>query len=167
MAVTLRDVARAAGVSASAVSRTYTPGASVAPETRARVIAAAERLGYQPNLLASALTTGRTGLVGLLADDFGNPFFLTAFDAFTRALQDRGLRPLLINLKGCRDPDEPVRLLRAYAVDAAVLVSSTLPQGFAGAVQDAGIPVVQAFARPAAGDVIPVTGRQARWRRRR
>jgi DNA-binding LacI/PurR family transcriptional regulator len=148
MPVTLRDVARLAGVSASAVSRTYTPGASVAPETRARVIAAADTLGYLPNRLASGLMTGRTGLVGLIADDFGNPFFLAVLDHFTRALQGRGLRPLLINLSGEDRTEGPVRMLREYSVDAAILISSTLPAGFAAAFRAAGIPLVQAFARP-------------------
>ncbi|MFY8085963.1 MAG: LacI family DNA-binding transcriptional regulator, partial [Rubrivivax sp.] len=47
--VTSIDVARLAEVSQSAVSRSFTPGASVAPETRARVMEAARKLGYRPN----------------------------------------------------------------------------------------------------------------------
>ncbi len=52
--VTSVDVAKRAGVSRSAVSRTFTPGASVAPETRARVMEAAQSLGYQVNILRAA-----------------------------------------------------------------------------------------------------------------
>ena len=54
--VTSIDVARLAEVSQSAVSRSFTPGASVAPETRARVLDAARKLGYRPNAIASTLS---------------------------------------------------------------------------------------------------------------
>ena len=56
--VKAEDVARLAGVSRSAVSRTFTPGASVAEKTRQKVLAAAEELGYQVNIIARAMNTG-------------------------------------------------------------------------------------------------------------
>ena len=80
MAVTLKDVAERAGVSRSAVSRTFTDGASISDKMRQRVEKAARELGYSPNALASSLTTGRTKLVGLVADNFQNPIFLEIFD---------------------------------------------------------------------------------------
>lgn len=151
MAVTLRDVARAAGVSASAVSRSYTEGAPVSAETRARVMEAAERLGYLPNRLASSLTTGRTRLIGLVADDFGNPFFLKVIDLFTRGLQERGFRPLVVHLGEESGAEAAVRSLREYAVEAAVIVSATLPPTVPRAFKAAGVPLVHAFSR-ATGD---------------
>ena len=95
---TLKDVAERAGVSRSAVSRTFTDGASVSDKMRRKVEKAARELGYSPNALASSLTTGRTKLIGLISNNFHNPIFLEVFDLFTRGLQDRGLRPLLVNL---------------------------------------------------------------------
>ena len=151
MAVTLRDVAREAGVSASAVSRAFTPGASVAPATLARIMAASDSLGYLPNRLAASLTTGRTRLVGIVADDFGNPFFLRVFDLMTKGLQARGLRPLLVNLQPGTTAAQALGMLREYAVDAAVLVSGTLPAGFARSFRDAGLPVTHCFAQAATG----------------
>ena len=62
--VTSIDVARLAEVSQSAVSRSFTPGASVAPETRARVMEAARKLGYRPNAIASTLSTRRSRKIG-------------------------------------------------------------------------------------------------------
>ncbi len=59
MNVTLKEVAELAGVSRSAVSRTFTRGALVSAETREKVEQAAHKLGYSPNALASSLTTGR------------------------------------------------------------------------------------------------------------
>ncbi|RYH02118.1 LacI family transcriptional regulator [Salipiger sp. IMCC34102] len=153
MAVTLHDVAVRAGVSKSAVSRTFTPGASVSPAMRVRVERAARELGYQPNVLASSLTTGRTKLIGLISNNFTNPYFLEIFDAFTRALQDADLRPLLLNLSGAADAGESLTKLRQYSVDGVIVASSTLPPQFATVFQDAGIPVVHAFgwSSPVAG----------------
>lgn len=158
MAVTLREVAERAGVSRSAVSRAFTPGASVSQETRAKVMKAAEELGYRPNFLASALTTGRTRLIGLVADNFRNPLFLEIFDRFTRALQERELRPLLVNLSGETNPAHSVDLLRRYSVDGVVVASSTLPPDFAHAFAEAGLPVVHAFGRAEAPLRVPVVG---------
>ena len=120
----LRDVAERAGVSRSAVSRTFTEGASVSPVTRAKVMEAAEALGYRPNLLARSLTTRSTGLIGLVSNNFQNPAFLEIFDLFTRGLQERGLRPLLVNLSDETDPAKSVQLLRQYSVDGVIVASS-------------------------------------------
>ena len=158
MPVTLREVAERAGVSRSAVSRTFTPGASVSGRTRAKVESAARELGYTPSALASALSTGRTRLIGLVANNFHNPLFLEIFDRFTRLLQERGLRPLLVNLTEETDPGKSVRLLRQYSVDAVIVASSTLPDGFARAFRDAGLPVVHAFGRRSAAGEVPVVG---------
>ncbi|MCY1127965.1 LacI family DNA-binding transcriptional regulator [Frigidibacter sp. RF13] len=146
-AVTLREVAERAGVSTSAVSRAFTPGASVSAKKRAAIEAAAQALGYAPSALASALTTGRTQMIGLVSNNFHNPVFLEVFDQFTRGLQDRGLRPLLVNLSGDLSQEEAVQMLRRYSVDGVILASSTLPPAFARRFHEAGLPVVQSFGR--------------------
>ena len=158
MVATLKDVAALAGVSTSAVSRTFTQGASISPAMRARVEHAAAELGYRPNFLAASLTTGRTKLIGLVSNNFHNPVFLEVFDLFTRALQDRGLRPLLVNLSEETDPDASVRLLQQYSVDGVVVASSTLPPGFAEAFAHAGVPVVHSFGRQSDAPVVHVVG---------
>lgn len=157
MAVTLADVAIKAGVSRAAVSRTFTPGASVSAAMRARVEAAAEALGYSPNMLARSLTTRKTQLVGLVSNNFHNPVFLHIFDLFTRGLQDHGLRPLLVNLSEETDPARSLTLLRQYSVDGVIVATSHLPDGFAAAFQAAGVPVVHAFGRVSgATDVVAI-----------
>jgi DNA-binding LacI/PurR family transcriptional regulator len=147
MAVTLKEVAERAGVSRSAVSRTFTDGASVSEKMRRKVEKAAKDLGYSPNALASSLTPGRTKLIGLVSNNFHNPIFLEVFDLFTKGLQERGLRPLLVNLSDDIDAETSVRMLRQYSVDGAVVASSTLPEGFSRAFKDAGVPVVHSFGR--------------------
>ena len=158
MAVTLRDVAELAGVSRSAVSRTFTEGASVSQRTREKVLGAAAALGYSPNALASSLTTGRTKLVGLISNNFHNPIFLEVFDLFTLGLQRRGLRPLLVNLAHETDPAESLDLLRRYSVDAVIVASSTLAPAFAMAFREAGLPVVHTFGRMAGEPQVHVVG---------
>lgn len=158
MAVTLREVAARAGVSRSAVSRVFTPGAPVAPATRARIEAAAAELGYRPSMLASALSTGRTKLIGLVSTNFHNPVFLEIFDRLTRGLQDRSLRPLLVNLSGEMTLEAAVAMLRQYSVDGVILASSTLPPDFPLAFKAAGLPVVHAFGRPADAPAVDIVG---------
>src|SRR5271170_6896816 len=154
---TAEEVARRAGVSTSAVSRTFTEGASVAPKTRAKVLAAAQIVGYKPNALARGLVTKRTELIGLVCDNFDNPLFMEIFDLFTRRLQQRGRRPLLANLSGGTRTDGALQMLLKYNVDGAIVASSTLPPQFLEECADAGMPVVQAFGRPggtAGGNIV-------------
>lgn len=83
--VTVHDVARAAGVSISTVSRALSAPERVAAETRDRVTRVAAELGYRPNHAASGLRMGRTHAVGLLVPDLENPYFATV----TKAVQAR------------------------------------------------------------------------------
>ena len=145
--LTARDVAARAGVSISAVSRTFTDGASVSPGTRGRVLAAARELGYRPNVLAQSLMTGRTKLIGLVSNNFDNPAFMEIFDQFTRRLQQKGLRPLLANLSGATETAAALDMLLQYNADGVIVASSTLPQAFLAGCRDAGLPLVQAFGR--------------------
>lgn len=158
MASTLKDVAIKAGVSTSAVSRTFTDGASVSEKMRRKVEKAAAELGYSPNFLARSLTTRRTKLIGLVSNNFHNPIFLQVFDLFTRGLQDRGLRPLLVNLSDETDPENSLRMLQQYSVDGAVVASSTLPPVFSKAFRDQRLPVVHTFGRYTSNPDVHVVG---------
>ncbi len=158
MPATLKDVAELAGVSTSAVSRTFTPGASVSKTMRTRVEEAARALGYSPNFLARSLTTRRTKLIGLVSNNFHNPVFLQVFDLFTRTLQERDLRPLLLNLTDETDPAHSVRMMQQYSVDGVIVASSTLPPEFAKAFADAGVPVIHSFGRFSGSPQVNVVG---------
>ena len=158
MASTLKDVAARAGVSRSAVSRAFTDGASVSSKMRKKVEKAAAELGYTPNFLARSLTTRRTKLIGLVSNNFHNPIFLEVFDLFTKGLQDRGLRPLLVNLSSETDPEHSVQMLTQYSVDGVIVASSTLPPAFSKAFRDKRIPVVNTFGRYASSPDVHVVG---------
>lgn len=156
--ITLKDVAERAGVSRSAVSRTFTEGASVAAQTRKKVLKAAEELNYSPSLIARSLATNRTKLIGLVANNFQNPAFLEVFDIFTRELQRRGYRPLLVNLSDETDPAKSVVLLKQYNVDAVIIATSTLPASFPSAFRNSGIPVVHSFGKQNPFEPLHVVG---------
>ncbi|WP_342078244.1 LacI family DNA-binding transcriptional regulator [Yoonia sp. SS1-5] len=158
MSPTLKDVANRAGVSTSAVSRTFTDGASVSVKMRRKVEKAAAELGYSPNFLARSLTTRRTKLIGLVANNFHNPIFLEVFDLFTCGLQDRGLRPLLVNLSNETDPAQSVRMLNQYSVDGVIVASSTLPPAFSKAFRDKQMSVVNTFGRYSSSPDVHVVG---------
>jgi len=88
MAVTIRDVAKVAGVSATTVSRVYNHGELVTEETRERVRAVAKRMGYRPNVTAQSLSHGRTQTIGLIVPAPHGEFFseiIRGIDEVTRA----------------------------------------------------------------------------------
>ena len=127
--VSAKDVAELAGVSRTAVSRAFTPGASVAKDTRARIEAAAEQLGYQVNHLARGLITARTNLVALIAAEVNTPYRSALLAALTERLQSAGKVGLLINTD--RSDDSVAQALRqaiAYRTDAAIVLSG-MPDG--------------------------------------
>jgi LacI family transcriptional regulator len=73
--VTLREVAKAAGVSINTASRALNDKPAVSPYTKARVLEAAQRLGYRPNRLARALRYNKTRTLGVIVGDIANPYF--------------------------------------------------------------------------------------------
>jgi DNA-binding LacI/PurR family transcriptional regulator len=121
MAVTIRDVARAAGVSASTVSRALTVPRKVDPLTRERVLRVAEHLGYSPNRAARGLITGRTGTIGLLLPDLANPFFPSLVKAVQQHAHRADHQVLLMDSD--EDPGVELGLVRSLAkqVDGIIL----------------------------------------------
>ena len=87
--VTSTQVARLARVSQSAVSRTFTPGASVSEKMRRRVLEAARKLSYQPNAIARSLITRRSNMMGIVIVNITtNPFYADVLDALSRRFQE-------------------------------------------------------------------------------
>ncbi len=94
--ISAHEVAERAGVSRSAVSRTFTHGASVSPATREKVLRAAEELGYQVNDLARGLLANRSQLIGMIASDPETPFRALQISTLSRLLIENGRVPVLI-----------------------------------------------------------------------
>jgi LacI family transcriptional regulator len=92
---TLRDVARAAGVSTASASRALAGEGSVSAELQARIMAAAARLGYQANLAARALVSGRSRLVGIVAETLADPLIAAVVEQLERGLSAHRYSTLL------------------------------------------------------------------------
>lgn len=93
MSITIKDVAKRAGVSTATVSRVLSGRPSPIPiskETEERVLRAAEDLGYQPHPIARALRMGRTQMVGVIVRDIEDPFFAKIIKAIHRRAYERG-----------------------------------------------------------------------------
>jgi DNA-binding LacI/PurR family transcriptional regulator len=136
------DVAKLAGVSQSAVSRTYTPGASVAQNTRARVVEAARKLGYRPNAIARTLITRKSRMIAVVASYLDNQFYPVVIEKLSQRLQQDGYHVLLFIAPSHQEADELLMQLMQYHVDGIVLLSATLSSGLAKDCANAGIPVV-------------------------
>ena len=123
-AVTLRDVARQAGVSVSTASRAMTPGFTrISEETRRQVQAAIAGLGYEPDISARAISTGHTSLAAIVVSDIRDPFNTEIAQGFNREAVARGL---VATIAGTGDQDDEiarvVRGLRGMQPAAIVLV---------------------------------------------
>ena len=127
MAPTIRDVATAAGVSQATVSRALSMPDLVRPATRARVEAAARRLGYRPNRAARGLITGRTGNLGLIVPDLSNPFFAAVVKGVQAAARAADYSGFIADTD--EEADVEVDLLRALTkqVDGLILCSPRAP----------------------------------------
>jgi len=125
---TITDVAAAAGVAASTVSRAFTRPQRVNHVTREHVLAVAEELGYAPNPAAQALESGRTRTVALLVPDITNPYFAGVVKGAERAAAAAGLTLVLGDTQ--ENPAVEEQLVRRLggAVDGFVLSASRLPE---------------------------------------
>lgn len=143
MAVTIKDVAKAAGVGQATVSRVLNGSGPVGQETRERVLAAARSLGYVPNMLARGLVNRATGTVGLIIPDITNPFFPAVTRGVEDAASQAGYTVFLCNTDNDPAREEvDVLKLRERCVDGIIFVGSqSRRERLARLVQD-GIPVV-------------------------
>jgi DNA-binding LacI/PurR family transcriptional regulator len=141
--VSAQQVARLAGVSRSAVSRAFTPGASIAVETREKVMEAAAQLGYQVNDLARGLLANRSRLVGLVVTKPEIGFRAHLVAALTRALIKRGSIPFLINTGSSeQDLKAAQTALFGYRAEATIILSGSPPASFVELARRNGQPLV-------------------------
>lgn len=141
--ITSLQVAERAGVSQSAVSRTFTPGASVSPKTAEKVRRAAEELGYRPNNLARSLITGKSRIIGLMVAYLENYFYPEALEKLSNELQARGYHVLIFMAsQKAGNIDDVLQEILDYQVDGIIMASVSLSSDFASRCQTSGVPVV-------------------------
>jgi DNA-binding LacI/PurR family transcriptional regulator len=136
------DVARLAGVSQSAVSRTYRKGTSVSDETRRKVHEAATALDYRPSMIPRIMLTHRSNLVGVVVGGLYNPFYANVLEIFASRLQEAGYQILLMHTDSGHSIDGIIPQLSSYRVDAIVSALAVLSTKSADALATLRVPVV-------------------------
>ncbi len=141
--VSAEQVAQLAGVSRSAVSRTFTPGASVAPATREKVLRAAQELGYHVNDLARGVLANQSRLVGIVATKPEIGFRAHLAAALAKFLIQRGSIPILINTGQTEDELLAAqKMLIGHRAEAIIILSGSPPASFFELAQRNGQPLV-------------------------
>ena len=141
--ITSLEVAKLAGVSQSAVSRVFTPGASASKKTGEKVRKAAMELGYRPNILARSLITGRSRIIGLVVAHLDNYFYPEALELLSNALQKKGYHVLVFMAsKTAGNIDDVFEEMLDYQVDGVIAASVAMSSNLAARCNAAGVPVV-------------------------
>jgi 5-deoxy-glucuronate isomerase len=143
MSVTIREVARRAGVSTATVSRILSGASTSRPATVAAVRAAAEALDYRPSSIARSLKTRLARTLGLIVTDVHDPFFPELVAAVEDAAWEHGLRIILCN--GARDPRREadyLALLQDGRVDGLIVAAGHVTAAYAAQLARSAVPVV-------------------------
>lgn len=147
MAITIKEVAKRAGVSVKTVSRALNNETEISKSTRAHVLEVAREMGYRPNLLARSLVTGRTHAVGIIIPDVTDPFFPELILGAEAVAQKRGFNVFLCN--SGKDPVQElnyVDLLSERQVDGMIIVGSRLdPEGLRAATKDQHVVILSPY----------------------
>jgi DNA-binding LacI/PurR family transcriptional regulator len=141
--VTSLEVAKRAGVSQSAVSRVFTPGASASNKTVLKVREAAQELGYRPNILARSLITGKSRIIGLIVAYLDNYFYPVALEKLSNTLQKEGYHVLVFMASNDNQSTEQViEELLDYQVDGIIIASVGISNDVTARCEAMGVPVV-------------------------
>lgn len=121
--ITIYDIAREAGVSASTVSRVLTNSARVRPDKKQRVLELVEKYNFKPNALAKGLSDTRSNIIGILTADIRNPFYAELFVSCEQAAQECGYTVLLANTLGETVRErEMLQMLKGQQAEAIIQI---------------------------------------------
>ncbi len=131
MPVTMRDVALQAGVSIKTVSRVVNHQPEISDATRQRVLAVIDNLGYRPNVLARALVTQRTQIIGLVVVTLDNPYFIEVARGLQAAGREHDYQTFLATSdENPREEQHLLESLVAYGVDGIVVYATSYSDGY-------------------------------------
>lgn len=141
--VTMKDVAKEAGVALSTVSHFLNGTAPVAPETRKKILEAIERLNYRPDLTARNLKRQKTSALGLFIPDVTNPFYAELAQGVTDVAQEAGYSVILYATSYKEKLEESfVSLVEQHQVDGVVIAYSFIAERLWGRLASSGVPAV-------------------------
>ncbi|MFT2109700.1 LacI family DNA-binding transcriptional regulator [Marinomonas sp. 2405UD68-3] len=136
------DVAKAAGVSQSMVSRAFTPGSSINPEKRELIFSKAKELGYRPNIMARSMITKKSKIIGFVFGYLENQYYPLALEKLSREFQAKGYHSLMFFSDNQSSADEIVQEFLQYQIDAVILASVSLSPDWIEACHSLSVPVV-------------------------
>ncbi len=126
---TIKDIAEEANVSKSTVSRVLNDKAIVNEQTRNTVLEAMKALGYQPNVFARGLASGRSMTVGVVTQNIGSPFYDTVMQGVIEGFAGTGYSPIFVNGQWKESTElEVIRTLLDRQVDGLLLAGGDIPQ---------------------------------------
>ena len=154
VSVTIKDIARVAGVSHSTVSRALSDSPLISSETKARIRRLADEMGYSPSALGRGLVTRRSGTIGLVVTTITDPFIGEVVQGIEETALSCQYNTILCNSNSEPERElKTVRALREKRVDAIIVTSSRVGSLYLAHLRGAGVPIVL-INNQAAGDYI-------------
>jgi DNA-binding LacI/PurR family transcriptional regulator len=149
MTVTIKDVARRAGVSIQTVSNVLNRRVNVRPQTRSKVLKASEELNYMPNAIARSLVTRKTKAIGLIITNIRNPIYGDVVASINEVAERYGYSVIVGNTQRDSVSEQRiVNLLFEQRVDGVLLASGTWDSSATELLHSARIPVVRFLSHP-------------------
>ncbi|HOR01171.1 MAG TPA: LacI family DNA-binding transcriptional regulator, partial [Anaerolineae bacterium] len=143
MPVTIKDIARAAGVSHSTVSRALADSPLISSETKARIRRLADEMGYTPSAIGRGLVTRRTATIGLVVTTIADPFVAEIVQGIEDTALSQHYNTILCNSNAEPERElKTVRALREKRVDAIIVTSSRLGSLYMAHLREVGVPIV-------------------------
>jgi DNA-binding LacI/PurR family transcriptional regulator len=161
--ITSHDVANLAGVSQATVSRAFMPEGRISAKTKQRVIDAADKLGYQPNVIARSLARSKSNLIGVLMANWNNPRLTETLQGFSSAFKQCGYKVILQSIGDGDTVDDALRDFLQYQVDGIIVISAVPGPVISAACLQHKVPivVVNRFARGLNACSVTLDGAQA------
>ena len=139
---TIVTLSREAGVAPSTVSRALKGDTRISSVTRAKIARLAKQNGYTPHASARTLSSGRSGLIGMVLGPASSPMYTTLLYEATRQVAERGMRLLIMHAGAGPVEDGIADALLLYQVDGCLMTSAELPSNVAAVCLANGVPVV-------------------------
>ncbi|MBA4420693.1 MAG: LacI family transcriptional regulator [Anaerolinea sp.] len=153
--VSIKDIAKTAGVSYSTVSRALHDSPLISQEVREQIQKIAESMGYSPNALAQGLQAKRTNSVGLVITTISDPFFADIVNGVEEEAKKAGISVFLATTRN--DPDEEIKIIETFSrrrVDGVIVASSRIDTGYANRLEQIHIPVIMVNTESEEGNFI-------------
>lgn len=147
MAITINDIAKAANVSRTTVSRVLNDSGYVKEETREKILKAIKELNYTPSAIARSLSTKKTNTIGVIVPEINNPFFGEIIKGISQVADEYNLNLILFNTDDSRKKElKALKLLKEQRIQG-VIITPTYPEDefnseYLNTLENLGIPIV-------------------------